>query len=130
MKSEIQLVKEFFDAMKLEYQIEPKQEVSMTLMLKRIDLIQEELNEYKQDVLNHAPLKNRAKELTDILYVVYGAILTEGLIDEMELAFAMVHQSNMSKLDNYGNPVYNEQGKVIKGANYKPANLGWLDGCK
>ena len=130
MKQEIQLVKEFFDAMKLEYQNKPKQDVSMTLMLKRIDLIQEELNEYKQDVLNRAPLKNRAKELADILYVVYGAILTEGLTDEMDLAFRMVHQSNMSKLDNYGNPVYNEQGKVIKGENYKPANLGWLDGCE
>ena len=64
------------------------------------------------------------KELTDLLYVVYGTAIALGLdIDE---AFSRVHQSNMSKLGDDGKPIYREDKKVLKGPNYKPPFLGDL----
>lgn len=65
-----------------------------------------------------------AKELADLLYVIYGAADVFDIpIDEV---FNQVHQSNMSKLDDDGKPVKRADGKVIKGPNYKPPNLDWV----
>jgi len=62
-----------------------------------------------------------AKELADLLYVVYGTAASLGIdIDEV---FAEVHRSNMSKVGPDGVPLYREDGKVLKGPNYTPPNL-------
>ena len=63
-----------------------------------------------------------AKELADLLYVVYGTAAAFGI--DIDTVFNIVHASNMSKLDEDGKPVYREDGKVLKGPNYKEANLG------
>ena len=61
------------------------------------------------------------KELADLVYVCYQyAVNMQWDLDE---ALFRVHQSNMSKLDEYGKPIYREDGKVLKGPNYKPPNL-------
>ena len=61
------------------------------------------------------------KELADLVYVCYQYAENMGwFLDE---ALDRVHKSNMSKLDDDGNPVYREDGKVLKGPNYKPPNL-------
>jgi predicted HAD superfamily Cof-like phosphohydrolase len=61
------------------------------------------------------------KELSDLLYVVYGTAVSYGLpIDDI---FAEVHRSNMSKLGEDGNPVLREDGKILKGPNYTPPYL-------
>ena len=86
----------------------------------RFKLIMEEVDEFA----NATDKENLLKELADILYVVYGYAATYGLpIDE---AFKRVHESNMSKLGEDGKPVYREDGKVLKGPNYKPADLSDL----
>lgn len=62
-----------------------------------------------------------AKELADLLYVVYGSAYSMGIpIDEV---FAEVHRSNMSKLGEDGKPIYREDGKVLKGKNFSPADI-------
>lgn len=61
------------------------------------------------------------KELCDLLYVVLGTGVTFGL--PLKEAFTEVHRSNMSKLGTDGKPVLREDGKVLKGPNYSPANL-------
>lgn len=61
------------------------------------------------------------KELADLLYVVHGAAVAFGL--PLEPAFVRVHNSNMSKLGEDGKPIYRDDGKVLKGPNYKPADL-------
>lgn len=66
------------------------------------------------------------KELVDILYVVYGAGVALGL--NLDRAFDIVHQSNMSKLGEDGKPILREDGKVLKGPNYREANLKELFG--
>ena len=61
------------------------------------------------------------KELADLVYVCYQYAENMGwLLDE---ALDRVHKSNLSKLDDDGNPIYRDDGKVLKGPNYKPPNL-------
>ena len=86
----------------------------------RIDLIQEELDELK-DAIKQNNIVEVADALTDILYVTYGAGLSFGI--DLDQCFAEVQRSNMSKLDAEGKPIFNENGKVMKGPNYSKPNL-------
>ena len=86
----------------------------------RYDLIHEELMELKE-ALEQKDLKEVADALTDILYVTYGAGHAFGI--DLDKCFQEVQESNMSKLDNNGKPIYNEQGKVMKGPNYFKPDL-------
>ena len=61
------------------------------------------------------------KELADLVYVCYQ--YAENLDWDLDKALDRVHESNMSKLDENGNPIYREDGKVLKGPNYQPPNL-------
>ena len=86
----------------------------------RIKLIDEELNELKE-AISKKDLKEVADALTDILYVAYGAGHAFGI--NLDDCFEEVQKSNMSKLGNDGKPIYNENGKVMKGPNYFKPNL-------
>ena len=86
----------------------------------RIDLIREELNELSEAMKNK-DLLEVADALTDILYVTYGAGHAFGI--NLDKCFEEVQNSNMSKLDENGKPIYNESGKVMKGPNYFKPDL-------
>ena len=86
----------------------------------RLDLIKEELSELTEAV-NNKDLLEVADALTDILYVTYGAGHAFGI--DLDKCFDEVQNSNMSKLDKNGKPIYNEQGKVMKGPNYFKPDL-------
>ena len=86
----------------------------------RYSLIQEELDELKQ-AIDNKDLLEVADALTDILYVTYGAGHAFGI--DLDKCFEEVQNSNMSKLDENGKPIYNELGKVMKGPNYFKPNL-------
>ena len=86
----------------------------------RIDLIKEELNELTEAMKNK-DLLEVADALTDILYVTYGAGHAFGI--NLDACFEEVQNSNMSKLGNDGKPIYNDQGKVMKGPNYFKPDL-------
>ena len=86
----------------------------------RLNLIKEELDEL-QDALDRKDLVEIADALTDILYVTYGAGHAFGI--NLDKCFDEVQNSNMSKLDVNGKPIYNEFGKVLKGPNYFKPNL-------
>ena len=64
------------------------------------------------------------KELADLVYVCYQ--YAENMIWFLDEALNRVHESNMSKLDEDGNPIYRDDGKVLKGPNYKPPDLSDL----
>jgi len=86
----------------------------------RIDLIKEELQELT-DAMNNKDLLEVADALTDILYVTYGAGHAFGI--DLDKCFDEVQNSNMSKLGENGEPIYNEAGKVMKGPNYFKPDL-------
>ena len=86
----------------------------------RYNLIKEELEELKI-ALDNKDLLEVADALTDILYVTYGAGHAFGI--DLDKCFEEVQNSNMSKLDKDGKPIYNESGKVMKGPNYFKPNL-------
>ena len=86
----------------------------------RISLIKEELDEF-QEALKEKDLVEVADALTDLLYVTYGAGHAFGI--DLDKCFAEVQRSNMSKLGDDGKPIYNEQGKVMKGSKYYKPNL-------
>ena len=86
----------------------------------RIDLIKEELEELTE-AMNNNDLIEVADALTDILYVTYGAGHAFGI--DLDKCFEEVQNSNMSKLDENGKPIYNESGKVMKGPNYFKPDL-------
>ena len=86
----------------------------------RIDLIKEELDELTE-AMNNKDLQEVADALTDILYVTYGAGHAFGI--DLDKCFEEVQNSNMSKLDENGNPIYNDSGKVMKGPNYFKPDL-------
>ena len=86
----------------------------------RVSLIKEELDELIE-AMNKKDLVEVADALTDILYVTYGAGHAFGI--NLDACFEEVQNSNMSKLDKDGKPIYNDKGKVMKGPNYFKPNL-------
>tara|TARA_B100000401_G_C52727778_1_gene681946 strand:- start:717 stop:1088 length:372 start_codon:yes stop_codon:yes gene_type:complete len=86
----------------------------------RYDLIKEELDEFDK-AIKEKNLKDIADSLTDILYVTYGAGHAFGI--DLDKCFEEVQRSNMSKLGSDGKPIYNNNGKVMKGPNYFEPDL-------
>ena len=86
----------------------------------RYNLIKEELDELSL-AIKEKDIIEVADALTDLLYVVYGAGHAFGI--DLDKCFAEVQRSNLSKLNIDGKPIYNENGKVMKGPNYSKPNL-------
>lgn len=111
-----ELVREFHRAYSIALDAAP----TYDLLSLRHKLCHEEFKEAEEEWLdaveyNYVPL-NLIKELTDQLYVIYGAGASLGI--DMDEAFRRVHASNMSKLDENGKPILREDGKILKGPNY------------
>ena len=95
----------------------------------RYKMLQEELNEFRDSELESFANQNtyidkveRADAIVDIYYLLLGAIIESNLEDKFSDLFDEVHNSNMSKLEN-GEPIYREDGKVLKGKNYFKPNI-------
>ena len=112
-------VKEFMQKFKQEVKSKPSFPDENIIKL-RINLIKEELLEL-EEALNQKNIEETADALTDILYVTYGAGHAFGI--DLDKCFDEVQKSNMSKLDKFGNPIYNDQGKVMKGPSYFKPDL-------
>ena len=112
-------VKKFMQKFKQEVKLKPSFPDDNIIKL-RINLIKEELLEL-EEALNEKNIEETADALTDILYVTYGAGHAFGI--DLDKCFDEVQKSNMSKLDKFGNPIYNEQGKVMKGPLYFKPNF-------
>ena len=107
-------VKKFMQKFKQEVKSKPSFPDDNIIKL-RINLIKEELLEL-EEALNEKNIEETADALTDILYVTYGAGHAFGI--DLDKCFDEVQKSNMSKLDKFGNPIYDDQGKVMKGPSY------------
>ncbi len=114
-----QKVKNFMETFGQEVKSRPSFSSDKINML-RYNLIKEELDEFKE-ALDNNDLLEVADALTDILYVTYGAGHAFGI--NLDACFEEVQNSNMSKLGNDGKPIYNNQGKVMKGPKYFKPDL-------
>lgn len=114
-----EMVKEFMNTFGQEVKTKPEFPSQAIINLRR-KLIDEEVAELKEGILLR-DMENVAKELTDGLVVLYGAGAAFGI--DLDACFKEVHASNMSKLGLDGNPIYREDGKVLKGPNYFQADL-------
>lgn len=114
-----EMVREFHRAFHVPCPSEPVDIPAQRLTLRR-DLIWEEYSEFNKDA-QAGHMGGIAKELADLLYVVYGTAAEYGI--DMDRVFAAVHKSNMSKLDRDGNPIRREDGKILKGPDYMPADF-------
>jgi predicted HAD superfamily Cof-like phosphohydrolase len=130
MQKQLQQLIEWHTKFEVPYRTEPdpfddSDETMATLRL-CARLMKEEVGEWAEAANYNYDIDKRAKELADILYVVFGTIITEGLQNDIERVFDEVHKSNMSKLDDNGKPVKRVDGKVLKSDNYREPDLSFL----
>ena len=115
MKDEQAMVEEFHRKFSILAQATPTDLNEETKRL-RVRLIEEEFDELKETMLE-GNLAAVAKEMADLLYVVYGTAVSYGI--DMDPVFREVHRSNMSKVGGYKR----EDGKWVKPATYSPARI-------
>ena len=123
-----EMVKEFHE----KFKVDVKKSKIYELLTLRQHLIEEEFAEVSteflialSDVVRLKEISNEKhllKELVDLLYVIYGTAVSLGY--DIDGAFKEVHRSNLSKLDDNGEPIFREDGKVLKSSNYTPADVG------
>ncbi|MDG2492595.1 MAG: nucleoside triphosphate pyrophosphohydrolase family protein [Flavobacteriaceae bacterium] len=122
MKNELDAVQAFHEAFKIGVNQKPTIEVSDKIKELRFNLMKEENEEYLEAVQNN-DLVEVADALGDMLYILCGTILTHGMQHKITEVFEEIQRSNMSKLGEDGNPIYREDGKVMKGPNYFKPNI-------
>ena len=122
MKNKIKAVQEFHTAYKLGYKNEPIAAIGKDKINLRFDLMDEENKEYLEAAQN-SDLVEVADALGDMLYILCGTIIEHGMQHKIEEVFEEIQRSNMSKLGADGEPIYREDGKVLKGPNYFKPNI-------
>jgi predicted HAD superfamily Cof-like phosphohydrolase len=115
MTNEQQMVEEFHRKFEILIQATPSDLTDEAKRL-RVRLIQEEFEELKESMAA-GNLASVAKEMADLLYVVYGTAVSYGI--DMEPVFREVHRSNLSKVGGYKRA----DGKWVKPATYSPASV-------
>lgn len=117
MQKQINAVKAFHTAFKIGHSEIPTADLGESKNTLRYNLMKEENEEYLEAVRNN-DLIEIADALGDMLYILCGTILEHGLQQKIEEVFDEIQRSNMSKLDENGQPIYRDDGKVMKGPNY------------
>ncbi len=122
MKDKISAVQEFHTAFKIGYKNEPIADLGEAKNQLRFNLMKEENEEYLEAAQNN-DLVEVADALGDMLYILCGTIIEHGMQHKIEEVFNEIQRSNMSKLGEDGQPIYREDGKVLKGPNYFKPNI-------
>jgi|TARA_B110000238_G_scaffold95985_1_gene104761 predicted HAD superfamily Cof-like phosphohydrolase len=122
MKHQIDSVKKFHEVYKLGYKHSPSVDLDFDKLQLRHSLMSEENDEYLEAAKNNDIIEV-ADALGDMLYILCGTIIEHGMQNKIEEVFDEIQKSNMSKLGPDGNPIYREDGKVMKGPNYFKPNI-------
>ena len=123
MKEELSLrktiahVEEFHRAFRLNHESKPLAEIGERLHDLRFNLMKEENEEYLE-AAQQGDIVEIADALGDMLYILCGTIISHGLQEKISDVFEEIQRSNMSKLDENGQPIYREDGKVMKSEKY------------
>ena len=118
----ISAVETFHDAFRIPNNYQPTAQLTEQELQLRFKLMKEENEEYLEAARN-GDLVEIADALGDQLYILCGTILKHGLQDKIVEIFDEIQRSNMSKLDENGEPIYREDGKVLKSDLYFKPNL-------
>lgn len=113
----INLVKEFHEVFRLQFHEKPHAELDEKIITLRHKLMAEENDEYL-DACRQKDINLIADALGDKLYILFGTIIAHGLQHKIEEVFDEIHRSNMSKLDKNRQPIYREDGKIMKSELY------------
>ncbi len=127
LHSAISCVRDFHDAFGIGNAQCPTTDLEPEEVGLRYELMREENEEYKEAALS-GDLIEIADALGDMLYILCGTILKHGLQEKMADVFNEIQRSNMSKLDEDGNAIYREDGKVLKSALYSRPDIGSILG--
>ncbi|MEC8134230.1 MAG: nucleoside triphosphate pyrophosphohydrolase family protein [Bacteroidota bacterium] len=122
MKNKIEAVKAFHTAFNIGDRSTPKADLGPAKNKLRFDLMKEENQEYFEAAQSN-DLVEVADALGDMLYILCGTIIEHGMQDKIEAVFDEIQRSNMSKLGANGQPIYREDGKVLKGPHYFKPNI-------
>ncbi|MDC1320735.1 nucleoside triphosphate pyrophosphohydrolase family protein [Flavobacteriaceae bacterium] len=122
MQNKTSSVKKFHESFKIGYNNSPVADLGKEKHKLRFDLMAEENNEYLE-AADNGDLIEVADALGDMLYILCGTIIEHGLQDKIDDVFNEIQRSNMSKLDEDGQPIFREDGKVMKGPNYFKPNI-------
>ncbi|MCX2720526.1 nucleoside triphosphate pyrophosphohydrolase family protein [Lentiprolixibacter aurantiacus] len=117
MKRKIKAVEHFHRSFGLGVSDTPRANLGQEKNMLRYNLMDEENKEYLQAAQNN-DLVEVADALGDMLYILCGTILEHGMQYKIEEVFEEIQRSNMSKLGPNGQPIYREDGKVLKGPDY------------
>jgi predicted HAD superfamily Cof-like phosphohydrolase len=123
MKEQLKKVEQFAKSFSIPVNENPTEKIPINRKVLRYDLMKEENEEYLIAAINNNKIEI-ADALGDMLYILCGTILEHGMQHKIEEVFKEIHRSNMSKLDENGNPIYREDGKILKGENYFKPDLG------
>ena len=127
MKNKIEAVKAFHTAFKIGHRENPKADLGIEKNTLRFNLMKEENEEYLE-AANNNDLVEVVDALGDMLYILCGTIIEHGMQYKIEEVFDEIQRSNMSKLGEDGQPIYREDGKVLKGPNYFKPNIAEILG--
>ena len=127
MKHQIEAVKKFHEVYKLNYKLAPIANIGKEKINLRFNLMSEENQEYLEAAIND-DIVEVADALGDMLYILCGTIIEHGMQHKIEEVFDEIQKSNLSKLDEKGQPIYREDGKVMKGPNYFKPNISKILG--
>ena len=122
MKKKLDAVKAFHTAFKIGHRESPKADLGMEKIMLRYKLMREENEEYL-DAAKDNNLVEVGDALGDMLYILCGTIIEHGFQHKIEEIFDEIQRSNMSKLGADGEPIYRDDGKVLKGPNYFKPNI-------
>ena len=122
MQKQLNSVKEFHESFRIGFSENPRADLGEIKNILRYNLMKEENEEYLEAVQNK-DIVEIADALGDMLYILCGTIIEHGLQHKIEEVFDEIQRSNMSKLGEDGNPIYREDGKVMKGPNYFKPNF-------
>jgi len=122
MKKQILHVEKFHETFGINNEKTPLAQVCRDTLMLRYKLMREENEEYLE-AAEAGDIVEIADALGDMMYILSGTILSHGMQHIIEDVFEEIQRSNMSKLDENGKPIYREDGKVLKGANYFKPNI-------
>jgi len=122
MKKQLEHVEKFHNTFGITTQYAPTTAISDATIDLRFRLMAEENEEYLE-AAKAGDLVEVADALGDMMYILCGTILSHGMQHVIEEVFEEIQASNMSKLGEDGNPIYREDGKVMKGPGYFKPNI-------